>query len=358
MPHVPIASISVVGVFPVWTVPTLIFSAALGVALRAAAWFTRLLEDLGDQWSFSPGLLSFVGALGANIPNYAASLAAFAGGHGPIGLDIVVGSNIYNLAVILGLVTFAAPGGRGIALAPLEMRDARRVAWLAAVMGVTTWLSVGLFTSPVPWTMPLLPQAASLVSLLTVGLFVGLLVHALQRVPHSVAMRHPPAPTLNPDAITLSTSQLAPSAAPTIVGCVFALTLALAGVIIMVQAGQVVGRAVQLPPAILSLVVLAVATSLPNTAVAYQLARTARAEASIEEILSSNGINLALGGALPALVWGVRIAEPSLLRVDLPLLSGLGLAVAAFMHARGIPRVVGAGLLGLYALWVLTHILT
>jgi Ca2+/Na+ antiporter len=139
---------------------------------------------------------------------------------------------------------------------------------------------------------------------------------------------------------------------------VFALTLALAGVIIMVQAGQVVGGEVQLPPAILSLVVLAVATSLPNTAVAYQLARTARAEASIEEILSSNGINLALGGALPALVWGVRIAEPSLLRVDLPLLSGLGLAVAAFMHARGIPRVVGAGLLGLYALWVLTHILT
>ena len=358
MPHVSIASISVVDVFPVWTVPTLIFGAGLVVALRAAAWFTRLLKDLGDHWDFSPGLLSFLSALGANIPNYAASVVAFASGHAPVGLGIIVGSNVYNLAVILGLVTFVAPGGRGFALAPLEMRDARRVAWLAAAMGVTTWLSVGLFTSPVPWPMPLLPQAASLVSLLTVGLFVGLLVHALQRVPHSVALRQPPAPTLNPDAISLSTSQLAPSAAPTIVGCVFALTLALAGVIIMVQAGQVVGGEVQLPPAILSLVVLAVATSLPNTAVAYQLARTARAEASVEEILSSNGINLALGGALPALVWGVRIADPSLLRVDLPLLSGLGLAVAALMHARGIPRVVGAGLLGLYALWVLTHILT
>ncbi len=265
MPHVPIASISVVDVFPVWTVPTLIFGAGLVVALRAAAWFTRLLEDLGDHWDFSPGLLSFLSALGANIPNYAASLVAFASGHAPVGLGIIVGSNVYNLAVILGLVTFAAPGGRGIALAPLEMRDARRVAWLAAAMGVTTWLSVGLFTSPVPWPMPLLPQAASLVSLLTVGLFVGLLVHALQRVPHSVALRQPPTPTLNPDAISLSTSQLAPSAAPTIVGCVFALTLALAGVIIMVQAGQVVGGEVQLPPAILSLVVLAVATSLPNT---------------------------------------------------------------------------------------------
>lgn len=357
MPYASAASFSLAGPFPVWTLPALVFGAALVVALRAAAWFTRLLEDLGDHWDFSPGLLSFVSALGANIPNYAASLVAFVSGHAPVGLGIIVGSNVYNLAVILGLVTFAAPGGRGIALAPLEMRDARRVAWLAAAMGVTTWLSVRLFTSPVPWPVSLPPQAAALVSLLTIGLFVGLLVHALQRVPHSVASRPTPAPTLKPDALPMSTSRLAPSAAPTIVGCVFALGLALAGVIIMVQAGQVVGEEVQLPPAVLSLVALAVATSLPNTVVAYQLARTARAEACIEEILSSNGINLALGAALPALVWGVRIADPSLLRVDLPLLSALGLAVAALLHARGIPRVVGAGLLGLYALWVVSHVL-
>jgi hypothetical protein len=56
------------------------------------------------------------------------------------------------------------------------------------------------------------------------------------------------------------------------------------------------------------------------------LARTARAEAGLEEILSRNGNSSAHGAALPAL--GIRSAGPSLLQVDLPLVSGLGLAVA------------------------------
>jgi cation:H+ antiporter len=368
MPHVAWANLSVAGSFPVWTVPALVFGTALAVALRAAAWFTRLLEDLGDHWDLSPGLLSFISALGANVPNYAASLVAFASGQARVGLGIIIGSNLYNLTIILGLVTFAAPGGRGIRLALREMWDARRVAWLAAAMGVTTWLSVRLFTSPAPWPVSFLPNAAPLVSLLTVGLFLGLLVHALQRLPHAVppSLPHPspqyvapqPPPMSTLDAPPLSTSRLAPSAAPTIVACVFALALALAGVIVMVQAGQVAGRDVQLPPALLGLVVLAVATSLPNTVVAYQLARTDRAATCVEEILSSNGINLALGSALPALVWGIRVADPSLLRLDLPLLSVLGLAVVALVQARGIPRLVGTSLLGIYVLWVLAHILT
>jgi cation:H+ antiporter len=360
MPHVAWVYLSVAGSFPMWMAPALIFGVALAVALRAAAWFTRLLEDLGDHWDLSPGLLSFISALGANVPNYAASLVAFASGQARVGLGIIVGSNLYNLTIILGLVTFAAPGGRGITLALRELRDARRVAWLAAAMGVTTWLSVRLFTSSAPWPVSLVPNAAPLVSLLTVGLFLGLLFHALQRLPHvsSQYVAPQPTPTSTADASPSSTARLAPSAAPTIVGCVFALSLTLSGVIIMVQAGQVVGRDVQLPPALLGLVVLAVATSLPNTVVAYQLARTARAATGVEEILNSNGINLALGSALPALLWSDRVADPSLLRADLPFLSVLGLVVVALLHARRIPRLIGTGLLGIYALWVLAHILT
>jgi cation:H+ antiporter len=352
-----------VGALPVWTVPALVFSAALFVTLRAAAWFTRWLEDLGDLLNFTPGLLSFVSALGANIPNYAASLVAFASGQAAVGLGVIVGSNIYNVAIILGLVTFVAPGGRGIALAPPEMRDARRVAWLAAGMGVSTWLSVRLFTAADPWPLSLLPQVipgAALMSLLTIGLFVGLLLHALQRdlktLPQSIASEEAP-PMSTRGALPPSSSRLLPSPAAIIVGCGFALGLALAGVIVMVQAGQVVGEEMRLPPAVLGLLVLAVATSLPNTVVAYQLARTARAEACVEEILSSNGVNLALGAALPALVWGIRVVDPAFLSIDLPLLFGLGFVAVMLLYVRRIPRLVGVGLIGLYVLWIMTYLL-
>jgi cation:H+ antiporter len=335
--------------FPAWILPALLFSAALGVALRAAAWFTRLLEDLGDRWGFSPGLLSFLSALGANIPNYGASLVAFAGGHGSIGLGIIVGSNIYNLAIILGLVTFAIPGGHGITLDMPDMRDARRITWLVAAMGATTWLTVLWFTSPPPWPMSISPFAAPAVNALTLALFLGLLLHAVQRVPHPMA--------LSPGASLRDSRRLPRSVLGLLARCLLALAIAMAGVIVMVQAGQVGGADLHLPPAILSVVVLAVATSVPNTVVAIQLARTTRASTCVEEIVSSNGINLALGSALPALLWSGRIADPSLLRSDLPLLCVLGLVVAALVEVRRIPPLVGTGLFGVYALWVVMHIL-
>lgn len=331
---------------PVWLVPTLVFSAALGVALRASAWFTRLLEDLGDQWGMSPGLLGFVSALGANIPNYAASLSAFAGGHGSVGLGIIVGSNIYNLAVILGLVTYASPGGHGILLASSEGRDASRVARLVASMALMTWLTFVLWGLGHATSLPLALPLAAVANVLTLCLFLGLIVHALQRAP-----RHEPVRAASDAAVFQSTVRLPILSAP-------ALGLALVGVIEMVQAGELDAVAIHLPPAILSFFVLAVATSLPNTVVAYQLARTARTSASVEEVLSSNGINLALGIAVPLLLWRVGImTEPLLLWLDMPLLCILGLAALALVRVGRLPRMVGLGLLATYALWVAVHIL-
>ncbi len=69
----------------------------------------------------------------------------------------------------------------------------------------------------------------------------------------------------------------------------------------MVRAGEAAALDLRLSSAILSLIILAVATSLPNTVVAFTLARTGRASASMEEIFSSNGVNAALGIALPLL---------------------------------------------------------
>jgi cation:H+ antiporter len=88
----------------------------------------------------------------------------------------------------------------------------------------------------------------------------------------------------------------------TILLAMLALGITLLGVIIMVQAAEMSAAQLQLSSVILSLVVLAVATSLPNTVVAYQLARTEGGSTSVEEILSSNAINLTLGVAVPLLL--------------------------------------------------------
>lgn len=330
-------------VFPAWTISLLAFVMALLVALSGAAWFSRLLEALSDHWQFSTGLLGLVSALGANIPNYTASLTAYAGGQLLVGQHIIVGSNIYNVAIILGIAVFAVPAREGIVLEPSEERDALNVARLAVAMALTTLLAI-LVLSPLHPAFP--PVVLVVTNLLTFGLFVWLAIHALRRAPAV------------PELVVGARVPLIGSVSWAVTRALLALALALGGVVVIVRAGEAFGATVHLPPALLSLVVLAVATSLPNTVVVYQLARTARATTCVEEILSSNSINIVLGSALPLLIWRPgSLYDPLLLAVDTPLMVILTLAILASVRVGRINRFMGGGLILLYVAWVLVHVL-
>jgi cation:H+ antiporter len=366
--------------FPAWVLPTLIFIGALGVTLNAASRYTRLLQRLTHYEHLSSELLGFLSALGANIPNYVASLAAFAGGHGLVGIGIIVGSNIYNVAVILALAALATPSRQGIALSHLEAREVRHLAWLAAAMGGSTLFLVLVSGLTLPSAQRHVLQVA--LSLLILALFALVVREALR--PSPVAEFEPsPTDATGPGGLTggasssdpvervaeysqanqaftgVSRSHVHPPLpGRTIILAMLALSVTLVGVVFMVQAAQAGAVDLQLSPIFLSLVVLAVATSLPNTVVAYQLARREGASTSVEEILSSNAINLTLGIALPVLFWQISFPDALLTRLDVPLLVLLGLITVAFIYRRRIPRWAGVALFGVYVTWVAVHLLT
>jgi cation:H+ antiporter len=332
-----------------WVLPTFIFAAALGMTLHAAAQYTRCMERLSEYEHLSAEILGLLSALGANIPNYMASLAAFAMGHGLIGIGIIVGSNIYNIAVILGLATLATPGRRGIALYNRVASDVRHLAILAATMGGVMLVVVAL-SSAVP-ASPLHQILQVSLNLVILALFAQVVRDAL-RPDHSGEVGG----VRQSVSSTLQSQTTSPIPWRLILLAILALAIALVGVIVMVQAAQIAAATLNLSPGILSLVVLAIATSLPNTVVGYQLARTESAGTSVEEILSSNAINLALGGALPLLFWQITFAGGPLTRLDLPLLTLLGLTVVAAVYTRRIPRWAGIGLFVVYVLWIAAHL--
>src|SRR5258706_3994792 len=86
----------------------LLFFSSLVVVMVTAAWFTRRLEALCELFGLSIGILSLLSAIGANIPNYAASVVAIVEGRADDGISIIVGASIYNSAIILGLCTLAS----------------------------------------------------------------------------------------------------------------------------------------------------------------------------------------------------------------------------------------------------------
>ena len=358
----------------------LAFVGALLVTVSASIWFTRLLEQMSDLFDLPPGLLSLLGALGANIPNYVASLVAGISGQVVVGVSLIIGSNIYNMAIILGISTFASSTRRGIVLTRKEAQDVRIVAGYTLTMMVLTGLAVGLFSqrniSATSLQAPfLVNMLLALLNILTLGLFGVLSFHALRRVPDAHPSEKRPAvlsdqaPTpLALSALLRSATTYAPSptdaqpnrrsATLRAVGkTVVALIMALGGVIVMVQSAEAFAGEVHLSSAILGLLVLAVATSLPNTVVAFTLARTNRASACIEEVLSSNSVNVALGIAFPLLLWSSTQSDPSFIFLDGLVMVALTLVALLCALRRRVSRTVGFLLVLVYICWIIVHVL-
>lgn len=333
----------------------LLFFISLVVVMVTAAWFTRRLEALCEMLGLSIGILSLLSAIGANIPNYTASAFAIIGGHTDVGVGIIVGSSIFNIAIILGLCTLTSREAPGITLDAQEAQDAREIAWYALAIIASILVVIALLPATAAIAQTRQASAARfllpLASVLVLGLFSMLIVHILRRsrpAPSSpLATHHHTELSRSPSVRVLRLSG----------EVVFSLAVALMGVVVMVQAGQTVSTDFHLPQALTGLVVLAVATSLPNLVVAVNLVRTGEAAASVEEIFSSNSINLALGIALPLLFWQGALSDRSILLLDMPLTILLTLGMLVGVFRRRIGHVFGTALLCIYIGWVIVHLL-
>jgi cation:H+ antiporter len=367
--------------------PLAVFLVSLAIVISAAVWFTRRLETLCDLLDLSPGVLSVLGALGANVPNYVASIDAIAHNSTDVGLGIIIGSNIYNVAIILGIAALAASGRAGVRLRRAEIQDARNVAYYTIMVLLSTTLLVWLLPV-VPTSQANAPSLAGMtlrvaISLLTLGLFAALILRIARRshVPHTPdhvsddaqGVQHDGEVSLDvdlprpfaPDGARTGQAHAPAFSVEKRVSISFvrlggeialALALALGGVLAMVQSGQTLTTDLRIPGVLAGLLVLAVATSMPNTVVAVILASTGRAAASVEEIFSSNSINAALGIALPLLFWRVAPIDQLLIMLDTPMMLALTLGALLCVLRGRVSRAVGVLFLLSYAGWVSIHL--
>ena len=336
------------GMLSSWPVALAIFLVSLMIVIAVSARFTRRLEELCEALNLSIGILSLLSALGANIPNYVSSVIAILSGHVDVGIGIIVGSNIYNIAIILGLCTWLTPERAGMTLDVREKRDVGVIAWYAFVITLLSFLVI-FWLPGEPLVATLHAASLSIVllpltSVLVLGIFGALLVHILRRSHGSAGT------TLHHHE---HTGRKAPLSLLRLGGeIIFTLAIALGGVLVMVQSGQTLSADLHLPPVLAGLLVLAIATSLPNTVVAVSLVRTGEAAACVEEVCSSGSINIALGIVLPLLFWQGVLRDRFLFILDMPLALALISGVFFFILRGRLNRGFGSLLLGTYIAWV------
>ena len=326
---------------------SLAFAASAAVSLGSSWVLVSRLERVGARLGLSEALLGMVAALAANAPEITAAVTALATGQSRVGAGVVLGSNVFNLAALLG---FAAVVAGRIALH-------RRVIELQGA--VASWVAVVAVVAVVGAISAGAGLALALVVLLPYLVALGVPHDRLRRLglPRSWSV-------WLTRAIEEEELELEPAIHPRR-GRVLDVVLALAAVLVVVGASVAMERSAStlgghlaLSEIVLGGVMLAGVTSLPNAVAAVYLARRHRATATLSTALNSNTLNVAAGLLLPATLAGLSASSAPTTLVAAWYLGLTVFALALAYFDRGLRRPAGALIIIAYLVFVVVLAVT
>jgi len=304
----------------------------------AASWLlVSRLERLAERAGFSEAWLGLAAALAADAPEITSAVTALARGQESVGAGVVTGSNVFNLAALLGLAAIVA--GR--------VAFHRRVVLLGGIPGV--WVAAACLLTVAGALPPAAGLALAALALVPYTALLGMRRSRMERLrlPRGwtawlVAAVHEEETELS-EAIRprAGTWQDGVAAAAALVTVVIAS-------ITMERTATVLGRRYSVPDIVTGALVLAVVTSLPNAVSAVYLARRGRGAAVLSTALNSNTINVTAGLLIPASLTGLgpRTGQDVLVAAWYAGLTVLALALA--YHGSGLGRPPGAVIIGGY----------
>lgn len=310
------------------------------VSLSTSWLLVSRLERIGARLKMPEGVLGMVAALAADAPEITAAVTALAASQATVGAGVVLGSNVFNLAALLGLSALAA--GR-IALH-------RRVITMEGV--VALWVA-GVALALV---LHALSPALGLVLLLLV-LVPYVAVHALQsrttRPGHLARVaRWLKAAIAEEEAELEAAIHPRPAATRDYLEAALALVVVLGASVAMEQMIAKLGSRHGVPEIIIGGLILAAITSLPNAVAAVYLARRGRGSATLSTALNSNALNVTVGLVAPAIAVGLGRSSGTTTLVAAWYLGLTAFALAAAFTGRGVNRISGLTIVGGYLAFV------
>lgn len=323
-----------------------VFAVSLAVMSWASVHLTTAFERIGARLRLSEGLLGIVTAVGADAPEICSAFAALLSNQHEVGLGVVLGSNIFNLAGLFGLSALVA--GR--------VSIGRQGLWFNG--GVSLVVSAVVVALVLQW----IPVWSSLVLLAVV--LVPYIALMAMRPPQIAGLKLPSAAKRFLDVAVGHAHRDArkrvsiPHASwRDSVWAAFSLALIMGSSVGAVDSAVLLGQRWGISRSVVGTLVLAALTSVPNVIAAVKLAREGRGAAVVSESLNSNTLNILAGVCLPALLIGFAPPSPQIIFATLWLLGMKFVALASASHRHGLHRAGGAVLVVLYLVFALLIVL-
>jgi cation:H+ antiporter len=278
----------------------LIFIISLAVLLKASDWFVASAENIGLSFGVSPFIIGVtIVAFGTSLPELATSIAAVYSGSSEIVVGNVVGSNITNILLVLGLTAII---GKKIVL-DYDMMD------VDIPMLV---ISAFLFLFMIYDLHITIFEAIILLAALVIFLLNSFKNRDEDQTEHKASMR---------DYVLL------------LVGGV----LVYFGANYTIFAVEGISKTIGIDPDIIALTVIALGTSLPEVVVSIAAARKGKTSIAVGNVLGSNIFNTYAVMGIPALFTDLTIPE-SMKTFNIPFMVAVTIMFAMSCMSRQIHR--------------------
>jgi cation:H+ antiporter len=307
------------------------FALAALISLGASWLLVVSLERVGARLALSEALLGMLAALAADAPEITTAVTALIRHDQHVGAGVVIGSNVFNLAALLGLSAMVA-GEIALHRRVLELGGAVAL-WVAAA----SLAVVAGACSPVVGLAVVMAVLAPYVAILAVRR------ERLAALALPARWRHWLIAAISEEEL-----ELEPAIHPSrgrgrdALLAVAAVAVVVAASIEMEHSATELGAREGVAAIVVGALALAVVTSLPNAVAAVYLALRGRGAAVLSTALNSNAINILAGLLIPTSVLGVGAPSGQTTFVAASLLAMTVLALGCAYVNRGLRRGAGA----------------
>lgn len=308
----------------------LLLIAGLGLILAGANFLTDGSAALAQRFRMPEFIIGLtIVAVGTSTPELVVSVLSAAAGNSDVALGNIVGSNIFNVFLILGVCALIRP----LALTSGNIR--RDIPF-----GLAASLVLLLVTSD---TL-LRPEAAD-----RIGRADGVLMLALYIVLMAYTIRRTPRPEVRPEeaaaprtALWLSVAMIAGGLA----GLIF-------GGELFLDNATALARRLGVSESVIAITLVAGGTSLPELASSVVSLLKGKADMALGNVIGSNIANILLILGLSATIHPLTMGGITRTDILVVVLSSVLLFVTAFtFRRRTIDRWEGAIFLAIYALYI------
>lgn len=306
---------------------------SLIIVVKSADVFVDNLVDIGAALGISEIILGVTAsAIGTSLPEFGSAVIASLSGSVEIGVGTVIGSNIWNIAGILGIS--AAVAGLIRTNEQGLTRD-----WLMTLVTGLILIFFMLF-GDITWT-------AALVMILLYCFYLWRLIVS-QKNQNKTTLKYQETETKKEETETKKDSQKEISK-KSIGFVVLGLTGLIIGCRILVYSGVELASIAGIPEMIMGLFTLAIGTSIPELVVTLSSAMKGLHDLSIGTVLGSNTFNILIGIGVPALIMSVPVEKLSL-TFDAPFMIFVTVLLMVLVKAgnKKLNRTAGIILLATY----------